>query len=157
MKILIVSDSHGDTAALREVITRENPDRVFHLGDMLRDAVRISEDFPTLPLDAVQGNCDTYSGEDGPEELLTTAGGVKFYLSHGHRCHVKMGTSLLLREGLRSGADVICFGHTHRPVCRQQNGIWLVNPGTVGGVGTEATYAVAQAEDGGVSVELRAL
>lgn len=157
MKILIVSDSHGDTAALRTAITRENPDRVFHLGDMLRDARQVAEAFPALPIDAVLGNCDAYGGADGPEELVTTAEGVRFFLSHGHRFHVKMGTSLLIREGLSAGADVICYGHTHRAVCRQKSGVWLVNPGTAGGVGAAATYAVAEAEDGAVSVELREL
>lgn len=157
MKILIVSDSHGDTAALRAAITRENPDRVFHLGDVNRDAQRMIADFPKLPIDAVLGNCDAFSGGEGPDELLVTAGGVNFFLTHGHRCHVKMGTALLFREGLSAGADVICFGHTHRAVCKQQNGVWLVNPGTAGGVGAAATYAVAEVEDGEVSVELKNL
>lgn len=157
MKILIVSDSHGDTAALRAAIARENPDRVFHLGDMNRDAQRVAASFPALPMDAVLGNCDAYGGAEGPEELLTTVGGVKFFLTHGHRFHVKMGTALLLREGLHAGADVICFGHTHRAVCRKQNGVWLVNPGTAGGVGAAATYAVAETENGAVAVELKNL
>ena len=157
MKILIVSDSHGDTAALRSAITRENPDRVFHLGDVNRDAQRMIAAFPKLPIDAVLGNCDAFSGGDGPDELQVTAGGVNFFLTHGHRHRVKLGTGLLLREGLSAGADVICFGHTHRAVCRQQDGVWLVNPGTVGGVGAAATYAVAEAENGSVSVELREL
>ena len=157
MKILIVSDSHGDTAALRQAIARENPGRVFHLGDVNRDAQRMADSFPALPLDAVLGNCDAYSGGEGPEELLASAGGVKFFLTHGHRFHVKMGTALLFREGLNAGADVICFGHTHRAVCKQKNGVWLVNPGTIGGVGAAATYAVAEAENGSVSVELKEL
>lgn len=157
MKILILSDSHGDTAALRQAILRENPDRVFHLGDMYRDAQRMAAAFSNLPLDAVLGNCDAYSGAEGPEELLTTAGDVKFFLTHGHRYHVKMGTALLLREGQSAGADVICFGHTHRAVCRKHNGVWLVNPGTAGGVGAPATCAVAEVEDGEVSVEIKSL
>ena len=157
MKILILSDSHGDTAALRQAIDRENPDRVFHLGDMYRDAQRMAAAFSNLPLDAVLGNCDAYSGAEGPDELLTTAGGVKFFLAHGHRYHVKMGTALLLRNGLKAGADVICFGHTHRTVCRECDGVWLVNPGTAGGVGAPATCAVAEVEDGEVSVEIKSL
>ena len=157
MKILILSDSHGDTAALRQAITRENPDRVFHLGDMNRDAQHVAAAFPDLPLDAVLGNCDAYSGAEGPEELLTSAGGAKFFLTHGHRYHVKMGTALLVRNGQSAGADVICFGHTHRAVCRKQNGVWLVNPGTAGGAGAPATYAVAEAKDGEVSVEIKSL
>lgn len=157
MKILIVSDSHGDTAALRQAINRENPDRVFHLGDVNRDAQRCAAAFPKLPMDAVLGNCDAYGGAEGPEELLTTAGGVKFFLTHGHRYHVKMGTALLIREGLNAGADVICFGHTHRAVCKKDSGVWLVNPGTAGGAGAPATYAVAEAENGEVSVEIKNL
>lgn len=157
MKILIVSDSHGDTAALRKAIARENPDRVFHLGDVERDAQRIAASFPALPMDAVQGNCDAYSGGSGPDELLVTAGGVNFFLTHGHRYHVKMGTALLFRAGLDAGADVVCFGHTHRAVCKKQNGVWLVNPGSAAGIGAPASYAVAEAENGSVSVELREL
>lgn len=157
MKILILSDSHGDTAALRQAITRETPDRVFHLGDMYRDAQRMVSSFPNLPIDAVLGNCDAYSGVEGPEELLTTAGNVKFFLTHGHGFHVKMGTALLIREGLAAGANVICFGHTHRAVCKEHSGVWLINPGTAGGVGAPATYAVVEAEDGEVSAEIRSL
>ena len=155
MKILIVSDSHGDTAAMRKAIARENPDRLFHLGDVNRDVRRVAASFPNLPIDAVLGNCDGYSGEEGPEELLTTVGGVRFFLAHGHRFHVKLGTAPLFRAGREAGADVICFGHTHRAVCVKQGGIWLVNPGSVGGSGAPATYAVAQADNGEVSVEIK--
>lgn len=154
MKILIVSDSHGDTAALRQAAALEKPDRVFFLGDVVRDIRRIAAAFPGLPIDAVLGNCDGYGGEEGPEELETAVGGVRFFLTHGHRYRVKMGTGLLFRAGRDAGADVICFGHTHRAVCRQQEGIWLVNPGSIGGVGSPASYAVAEVEQGKVTVSV---
>lgn len=155
MKILIVSDSHGETGAIRQAIAAEKPERVFFLGDVVRDIRRVEAGNPGLLVDAVVGNCDSYGGEEGPEELERTVGGVKFYLTHGHRYRVKLGTGLLYRAGREAGAEVICYGHTHRAESRQREGIWVVNPGTIGGVGSPATYAVAEVESGKVRVTIR--
>lgn len=154
MKILIVSDSHGDVAALRKAVDREKPDQVFHLGDVNRDAQRLSMSFPLLPIAAVKGNCDAWSGGEAPDRLALTIEGIRFFLCHGHMQRVKMGTALLLHEGQGEGADVVCFGHTHKAVCQPVSGLWLVNPGSIGGSGT---YAVAEVEHGAVTVELRTL
>lgn len=157
MKILIVSDSHGNTSALRAAVQRESPDRVFHLGDVNRDARRLAEEFPALPMDAVAGNCDGW-GADVPDQLLVTVGGVKFFLTHGHRYHVKMGIGMVVNEAKSQGADVVCFGHTHQAMHELwTGGIWVVNPGTAGGVYAPATYAVAEAENGKVTVFLKKL
>lgn len=161
MKILIVSDSHGNLGALKSAAEREQPDQVFHLGDMLSDARRLAERYPKLPVACVMGNCDSYGGYGGderPDQITVKAGGAQFFLCHGHRYHVKLGTALVMREGRRACADVVCFGHTHKAVCsREAGGVWMVNPGSVGGVHAPATYAVAQAENGVVSVEIREL
>lgn len=159
MKILIVSDSHGDVSALRTMVEREAPDRVFHLGDVLRDARRLSAAFPEAPLDVVAGNCDGWDGGEGEaEELLVEAGGARFFLTHGHRYHVKLGLGPVVREAQEKGADVVCFGHTHKALCRLwTGGMWVVNPGSAGGVHAPATYAVAEVEDGEVSVQIKEL
>lgn len=157
MKILILSDSHGDTAAMRRAVEREQPERVFHLGDVSRDAQRLCMTFPGLLLDGVVGNCDSWGGGEGPDELLTTVAGVQFFLTHGHRYRVKMGTALLLRAAQEAGAEVACFGHTHQAVCKRVSGLWLVNPGSIGGVGAPATYAVAEAENGAVEISIKYL
>ena len=34
MKAVVFSDSHGDTAAMREALEREAPDQILHLGDL---------------------------------------------------------------------------------------------------------------------------
>ena len=50
------------------------------------------------------------------------------------------------------------YGHTHEPVAQlQSDGRWLINPGTAGGIGNRATYAVVQVEDGRLSVEIKEL
>ena len=38
MKIIVFSDSHRELDGMRQVITREKPDYVFHLGDHDTDA-----------------------------------------------------------------------------------------------------------------------
>lgn len=157
MKILIVSDSHGDTAALRKVIELEKPDRLFHLGDVTADPGRVAGAYPELPMEVVAGNCDAWSGTDAPDQRIVTAERVKFLLVHGHKHWVKMGTSMVVQAGQSAGVDVVCFGHTHKALCRQQDGLWVVNPGTLGGVNAPATYAVAEAADGTVFIEIRKL
>lgn len=156
MKILVVSDSHGRVGNLLDAVERELPDRVFHLGDLVRDVEDLEALDPTLPVCTVAGNCDGWSG--GAEEREFTLEGVKCYLTHGHLHHAKAGLWGLVRAGTDRGADAVFFGHTHQPVAeRQDSGLWLINPGTVGGVHNRATYAVVEMERGSLSVEIRAL
>jgi hypothetical protein len=39
--------------------------------------------------------------------------------------------------------DVICFGHSHQPVCRRRDRGWLVNPGSPTDKRTQARYSYA--------------
>ena len=68
---------------MRDVINRERPDYVFHLGDHDTDAELISREFQLLPVAMVRGNCDGWS--DSPENLTPVLDGVRFFLCHGHR------------------------------------------------------------------------
>ena len=62
MRILVLSDTHGDKDAIDRLLNKEYSfDRVFHLGDNVRDAHYI-EDSTGLSVDSVPGNCD-YSGD----------------------------------------------------------------------------------------------
>lgn len=40
---------------------------------------------------------------------------------------------LFLRMASFANADVICYGHTHMPLCRQVGTTWFVNPGSIYG------------------------
>ncbi len=155
MKLLIVSDSHGRWQTLRELAERERPDRVLHLGDVLGDARRLADACPGLPVESVAGNCDGWTAAGETDRILFYEG-VRFFLTHGHTYHVKSGLGLLIRAGEESGAGAVLFGHTHKALCEQMpGGMWLVNPGTVGGVYARATYAVAEAAEGVLSVRIK--
>jgi len=59
MRVLVVSDTHGDAYALRRVI-QSQPDAkiIFHLGDGIKDVDKISDEFPNREFCVVSGNCD---------------------------------------------------------------------------------------------------
>ena len=154
MKLLILSDSHGEWHTLRQIAERECPDAVIHLGDYLGDAQKLSM-VCDLTLEAVPGNCDGLFHK-GERSRILTYEGVRFLMTHGHDYRVKTGLEMLVEAGKSMGVDAVLFGHTHQALIdRAGGGLWLVNPGTAGGIHAPATYAVAQVESGAVSFELK--
>lgn len=152
MKILVFSDSHGRLGLMLDAIRAERPRRIFFLGDNYRDGESVADACPDLPVDMVRGNCDFCAG---PDELLVEAEGVRFFLTHGHKYQAKSGTELLVKAGRRRGAAVVCFGHTHIPLNAPEGGVWLLNPGTAGGVHNRPGYAVVTVEDGTYRADLK--
>ena len=58
MKILVLSDSHGNISNMEAAVEREQPRMILHLGDCWRDAERLAERYPEIPMEHVPGNCD---------------------------------------------------------------------------------------------------
>ncbi len=54
----------------------------------------------------------------------------RFYMVHGHQYGVKMSLQSLYYRAKEKEADIVLFGHTHVPCCEQEDGIWLINPGS---------------------------
>ena len=149
MKLLIFSDSHGNVANMEDVVRMERPDRILHLCDLVCDAQALQEKFPDIPVTLVPGNCDGRR-PDLPEERIFTLEDCKLLMTHGHIYHVKMGAAAAIRAAREAGAGLLCFGHTHEAVCEFQQGLWVVNPGSIGSL-ANPTYAVAiLQEDGAV-------
>ena len=73
MRILVLSDSHGCVEPMEQCVERVQPQVILHLGDCVRDAQRLEERYPDIPLLGVPGNCD-YGGLDQPERLTELGG-----------------------------------------------------------------------------------
>ena len=146
MKLLVFSDSHHSLGYLYDAIEKEMPDAVIHLGDNESDAQDMANVFDSIPFCTVPGNCDY--GSTDPEEKLVEYGGVRIFLTHGHRYGVKNGLDALWSAAKRGGASIALFGHTHSPLNIQKNGIQFVNPGAGG-------YAVLLIQNKTFSCELR--
>lgn len=130
MKLIVFSDSHRELDHMRDVIAREKPDYVFHLGDHDADAEDIRYEYQSLPVAMVRGNCDGWS--DTPESLSLVLSGVRFFLCHGHRYGVKHSISTAVYAALEENADVLLYGHTHVANQDEISGIKVLNPGSCG-------------------------
>ncbi|MBQ3133518.1 MAG: phosphodiesterase [Clostridia bacterium] len=142
MKLMIASDLHGSAACTRrlmEAYTREQPDKLLLLGDILYHGPRndLPEEYaPKLviamlnPLKekilCVHGNCDAEVDQmvlDFPitaESLSLDLDGRTLVAVHGHHPVPAL-----------SAGDVLVSGHTHVPLCEQCEGVWYLNPGSV--------------------------
>ncbi len=130
MKILVVSDSHGDVENMCRAVERERPDTLVHLGDGWHDAQTLCRRYPELPVEQVPGNCDFRGGKSAVRVL--TYEDRRVMLCHGHTLGVKSDLSLLVREALDQRVDMALFGHTHRAFLELREGVWLFNPGSIG-------------------------
>ncbi len=142
MKLLVLSDSHHNISHMITAVEQQSPDRILHLGDHFHDAEALLAFFPAVPLTAVPGNCDSWTGQP-PEQLLELEG-RRILLSHGHLWHVKSGFETALQAARAAQADIVLFGHTHNAYCRQESdGLWVMNPGSAG----NGTYGIIRLEN----------
>ena len=154
MKILVVSDSHGNYTNLERAFEREQPDVILHLGDGEGDFVRLKDHAQFTTACGVRGNCDIASRS----ELARTVeyDGHRIFMTHGHTYNVKFSLMRLYYAAQEEQVQVALFGHTHVPYCDQQGDIWMMNPGTVSCY-PQATYGIITIENGVLSCQLRRL
>ena len=133
MKILVFSDSHASMGFMRKCISLLKPDCVLHLGDYYDDGDTIRQENSGIRFYQVPGNCDRYRCTPEAQQVLQPViDGVRFFMTHGHMHHVKMGTGAFVADAKRSGADIALYGHTHQPECFFDGGMWVMNPGPCG-------------------------
>lgn len=154
MKILILSDSHGNVDNMVQAVQQENPHMIIHLGDVMRDAQKLQTFFPNIPLEQVPGNCD-YAAFDAPERILCIED-KRVMICHGHTLHVKSGLLSAMYAALEENADVFLFGHTHKVFCETRNGVAMLNPGSIGDP-RYPTYGILEINNGTVSINTRPL
>lgn len=145
MKILVFSDSHGSKQTMIDAVYDEAPDCIVHLGDHIRDAERLSECYPEVPMFCVPGNCDFTDNE--PDFLVREIGGVRFFITHGHKYGVKADLTRLSYAALENDATVALFGHTHRPLLHKVfDRLVLFNPGSCSA--GEGSYGIIHTDHG---------
>lgn len=130
MKILVLSDSHSLLRVMRSAVQAIKPDAIIHLGDYFDDGEVIHQENMHIPFHQVPGNCDKYRlYQPYAEVLCYPVCGVKLYMTHGHNHNVKYGLYSLLLDAKAENAQAVLYGHTHTPDCRQEDGMWILNPG----------------------------
>ena len=151
MKILIVSDSHGSMRVIRQAL-EENPEikTVLHAGDGALDMNEFSG--CGLTVYRVRGNCD---GDIPIEDVeIADIDGVKLLLTHGHLFKVSYQTDMLVSRAKEEGCAAAVFGHTHRAVAENKDGVLLINPGTANRSRSKdgrVSYALLEIENGDIT------
>lgn len=129
MLVAVVSDSHGNRNSIEKLKKRISKAEVLiFLGDGESDLLEICSEFKG-EVYAVKGNCDM--SNKYPEERLIKILDKKIFICHGHRYGVKYGYNSIFYRGKELGADIVLFGHSHLPIIEEEDGILLMNPGSI--------------------------
>lgn len=152
MKLLVFSDSHGNSFAMREALARNRGtvDYAVFAGDGAGEFLSLAAGFPDVTFRAVAGNCDFLSPLPLEEEI--DACGVRILVVHGHKYGVKFSRTQLYLSARARGFDVVIYGHTHE--CEEKyypaeggfRAVTLFNPGSA----RDGDFGVIDIGDGGV-------
>jgi len=122
----LISDTHG---LLRPRVHEalKGVGLILHAGDVggsdILDELRL-----IAPVRAVYGNTDPAGDPELTAEITMSVEGISVHVSHGHEC----GSPTPERLADRYDADVVVYGHTHRPLVTTLGGRLFVNPGAAG-------------------------
>ena len=156
MRILVISDSHGDQWAVRQAIEAQpGADIILHLGDGARDMEDVAMSYPHKMVYQVRGNCDFSSGVMIPYARDEILGGRKCFMTHGHLYGVKSDLYRITCAARERGAEILLFGHTHVPLATYDDGLYILNPGSVGH--GDGRYGIVDITPAGVVVNTVAL
>ena len=151
MRILVVSDTHRDRFSLRKAILEQpRAEVVIHLGDGEDEAAQMKADFPQKMILQVRGNCDW--GSALPPEGLQTLEGKKIYYTHGHLYNVKYGMYEVKSAAREQKADILLFGHTHEAITDYEDGLYIMNPGSLNG--SRGTYGILDLTPEGIAMNI---
>jgi len=144
----VVADTHVRDRASRlpdqvlDVFHRAGVRAILHAGDVTSRGVLEALE-RVAPVYAVRGNLDVFLKL--PMFLRLRLGPYHLVLAHGHhgllrylkdKVHFHLGRPLSFWEietRTRQAfpkADIIVLGHTHAPVLRREEGVWIFNPGS---------------------------
>lgn len=144
MRILLVSDSHGNCEALDKLLKKyPNMDLYLHAGDLEADEQSIR------PFDCVKGNCDHYSRLPERRIIHTPYGALLM-------THLPYLPLSIAKE---YNVKIFIYGHTHRRKFELVDGIYYINPGAISFPrdGFDLSYAIVEIIPEKVDVEFKSL
>lgn len=152
MRVGLIADTHGllrpEVAAAFEAV-----DHIVHAGDV--GSPEVLEGLSAIaPVTAVWGNVDPPELRAVlPEVARVTLGGVRVVVVHGDQ----LGSPTPERvAAAHPEADLVVFGHSHRPVIDLVGDLVAVNPGSAGRrrFSNPVSVALADLDAGSVSARL---
>lgn len=146
MKLMFASDLHGSAfyaRTLKEIFEKENPEKLFLLGDLLyhgprnplpkeyapKEVIEILNQMKEKIL-AVRGNCDSEVDQMVLEFPIMADYAVIYlegrmvFVTHGHLFHEK-------HLPMFSKGDILIHGHTHLHTAENRGEYCFMNPGSL--------------------------
>ncbi len=149
MRILVVSDVHGDYFNLQKVLlSQSGAEVVIFCGDGEREIQQAKLNFPEKMFICVKGNCD-FNSLLKPIEIVTIAN-KKIFVTHGHLYNAKLTYYNLYCAAREQEADILLFGHTHQAFRDCGDNLYVLNPGSCRGY--NASYGYIDITDSGAVI-----
>lgn len=148
MRIGVLSDTHLNRVSkdLTEILDHHlsQVDVLFHVGDYT--SPEVVDFFGSKNFHGVCGNMDPLAVKAVlPEKKIVEIGGFRFGLIHG------WGSPRGLEERVLAQfneVDVVVYGHSHRAMNEEVQGVLLFNPGTACGYSSYGTHSIGILECG---------
>lgn len=125
MLIGLISDTHS-LVRVEALVALDGVEMILHAGDVGGLSV-LRELRGIAPVHAVIGNTDD-PAMGLPASVDLALGGLTVHVSHGH----ELGSPTPDKLARRYDADVIVYGHTHKPLIEARGRTLIVNPGAAG-------------------------
>lgn len=143
MKIVLLSDTHGELMLAKECLAQESPyDACYHMGDV---------GFEPEYLHHVQYVCGNHDQHRFVKERIFEVEGWKIWMLHGHLYEYEVIEQMnqqpqlwkswdhcmeiiyqtIAQQAKQKGCDLVLFGHTHTAYFEKRDGIYLCNPGSL--------------------------
>lgn len=132
MRILVVSDTHGDLRTLMKAVNAQSSAEIIvHCGDGDEQVQYLKDTIKDKMIVGVRGNCDWCSNLLSKEILSVS--GKRIFITHGHLYNAKVGLYTIMCAAREEKADILLFGHTHNAMTYYEDGLYVMNPGSCSG------------------------
>lgn len=132
MRILVVSDTHGDLRTLMKAVNAQpSAEVIIHCGDGDEQVQYLKDTIKDKMIVGVRGNCDWCSSL--PSKEILNVCGKRIFITHGHLYNAKVGLYNIMCAAREEKADILLFGHTHNAMTYYEDGLYVMNPGSCSG------------------------
>lgn len=132
MRILVVSDTHGDMRTLMKAVNAHpSAEIIVHCGDGDEQVKYLKDTIKDKMIIGVRGNCDWCSSL--PSKEIISVCGKRIFITHGHLYNAKVGLYNIMCAAREEKADILLFGHTHNAMTYYEDGLYVMNPGSCSG------------------------
>lgn len=162
MLITIISDLHDNPVNLKAFLDWANANKIeeiINLGDVCNsDSLKyLSQNFSGEIL-LVKGNAELYDERD-----LAKYKNIKYFGLCGQTrinnlqigfVHKPTDIKILQDKNPELKFNFIFHGHTHKPWLKNEHGLIISNPGTLGGVFQMATFSILETTSGNLELKI---